>query len=303
MFDQAANVLQTPRDLLRFAISRFQEAALFYGHGTDNAWDEAAYLIAHTLHLPLAQFDALLDARLLNSEVADVLDVLERRVQQRVPAAYLTHEAWLGQFDFYVDERVIVPRSFIAELLANDAFAPWIEFPELVHRAADLCTGSGCLAILLANYYPDAEIDAVDLSSEALEVAEINRSRYGLEEQLQLWQGDLFAPLAGQRYDLIVSNPPYVDAESVAALPPEYLHEPELALGSGDDGLDLTRRLLAQAADYLNPLGILVVEIGHNRDALEEAFPTLPFMWLETSAGDGFVFLLTKEDLEQGLAV
>lgn len=303
MFDQAANVLQTPRDLLRFAISRFQQAALFYGHGTDNAWDEAAYLIAHTLHLPLAQFDALLDARLLHSEVADVLDVLERRVQQRVPAAYLTHEAWLGQFDFYVDERVIVPRSFIAELLANDAFAPWIEFPELVHRAADLCTGSGCLAILLANYYPDAEIDAVDLSSEALEVAEINRSRYGLEEQLQLWQGDLFAPLAGQRYDLIVSNPPYVDAESVAALPPEYLHEPELALGSGNDGLDLTRRLLAQAADYLNPLGILVVEIGHNRDALEEAFPTLPFMWLETSAGDGFVFLLTKEDLEQGLAV
>ncbi len=303
MFDQAANVLQTPRDLLRFAISRFQQAALFYGHGTDNAWDEAAYLIAHTLHLPLAQFDALLDARLLHSEVADVLDVLERRVQQRVPAAYLTHEAWLGQFDFYVDERVIVPRSFIAELLANDAFAPWIEFPELVHRAADLCTGSGCLAILLANYYPDAEIDAVDLSSEALEVAEINRSRYGLEEQLQLWQGDLFAPLAGQRYDLIVSNPPYVDAESVAALPPEYLHEPELALGSGDDGLDLTRRLLAQAADYLNPLGILVVEIGHNRDALEEAFPTLPFMWLETSVGDGFVFLLTKEDLEQGLAV
>ncbi|GAB2948795.1 50S ribosomal protein L3 N(5)-glutamine methyltransferase [Aquaspirillum soli] len=303
MFDQAANVLQTPRDLLRFAISRFQQAALFYGHGTDNAWDEAAYLIAHTLHLPLAQFDALLDARLLHSEVADVLDVLERRVQQRVPAAYLTHEAWLGQFDFYVDERVIVPRSFIAELLANDAFAPWIEFPELVHRAADLCTGSGCLAILLANYYPDAEIDAVDLSSEALEVAEINRSRYGLEEQLQLWQGDLFAPLAGQRYDLIVSNPPYVDAESVAALPPEYLHEPELALGSGDDGLDLTRRLLAQAADYLNPLGILVVEIGHNRDALEEAFPTLPFMWLETSAGDGFVFLLTKEDLEQGLMV
>ncbi len=303
MFDQAANVLQTPRDLLRFAISRFQQAALFYGHGTDNAWDEAAYLIAHTLHLPLAQFDALLDARLLHSEVADVLDVLERRVQQRVPAAYLTHEAWLGQFDFYVDERVIVPRSFIAELLANDAFAPWIEFPELVRRAADLCTGSGCLAILLANYYPDAEIDAVDLSSEALEVAEINRSRYGLEEQLQLWQGDLFAPLAGQRYDLIVSNPPYVDAESVAALPPEYLHEPELALGSGDDGLDLTRRLLAQAADYLNPLGILVVEIGHNRDALEEAFPTLPFMWLETSAGDGFVFLLTKEDLEQGLAV
>lgn len=302
MFDQAANVLQTPRDLLRFAISRFQEAALFYGHGTDNAWDEAAYLIAHTLHLPLAQFDSLLDARLLNSEVADVLDVLERRVQQRVPAAYLTHEAWLGQFDFYVDERVIVPRSFIAELLANDALAPWIEFPELVHSAADLCTGSGCLAILLANYYPDAEIDAVDLSSDALEVAEINRSRYGLEEQVQLWQGDLFAPLAGRRYDLIVSNPPYVDAESVAALPPEYLHEPELALGSGDDGLDLTRQLLAQAADYLNPLGSLVVEIGHNRAALEEAFPTLPFMWLETSAGDGFVFLLTKEDLEQGLA-
>ena len=299
MFDIARQHLKTPRDLLRFAMSRFTEAGLFFGHGTDNAWDEAAYLIAHTLHLPIDRFDALLDARLLPSELNDALDILERRVSERVPAAYLTREAWLAGHDFYIDERVIVPRSFIAELLP-DGLSPWIEHPELVHRALDLCTGSGCLAILLADAYPDAEVDAVDLSTDALDVATLNIARYGLEQRVTPIESDLWAGVAGNRYDLIVSNPPYVDAESVAALPDEYLKEPELALGSGEDGLDATRAILEQATHFLNPFGVLVVEIGHNRDVLEALYPALTFTWLDTSGGDGFVFLLTREDLVTG---
>ena len=195
----------------------------------------------------------------------------------------------------FVDERVIVPRSFIYELL-GDSLTPWIEHPELVHRALDLCTGSGCLAVQMAHHYPAAEIDAVDLSLDALEVAAINVEDYGLEERINLIHTDLFEGLEGT-YDLIVSNPPYVDAESVDMLPDEYLHEPELALGSGEDGLDATRQILLHAAKYLNPKGVLLVEIGHNRDVLEAAYPELPFTWLETSGGDGFVFLLTREQL------
>ncbi|MGN6925946.1 50S ribosomal protein L3 N(5)-glutamine methyltransferase, partial [Neisseria sp. P0017.S006] len=190
-------------------------------------------------------------------------------------------------------ERVIVPRSFIYELL-GDGIRPWIEHDELVHRALDLCTGSGCLAIQMAHHYPDAQIDAVDLSLDALEVAAINIEDYGLEDRISLVHTDLFEGL-DETYDLIVSNPPYVDAESVEALPDEYLHEPEMALGSGEDGLDATRQIILQAAKYLNPKGVLLVEIGHNREVLEAAYPELPFTWLETSGGDGFVFLLTRE--------
>lgn len=295
MFRQADQHLRTIRDLLRFAVSRFQAAELSFGHGSDNAHDEAAYLILHTLHLPLDTLDPYLDAVLLPEEIAEVLNILERRVTERLPAAYLTHQAWQGDFDFYVDERVIVPRSFIYELL-GDGLRPWIEYDELVHRALDLCTGSGCLAIQMAHHYPDAQIDAVDISLDALEVAAINVEDYGLEERINLIHTDLFEGL-DQTYDLIVSNPPYVDAESVAALPEEYLHEPELALGSGTDGLDATRTILLQAAKFLNPQGVLLVEIGHNREALEAAYPKLPFTWLETSGGDGFVFLLTREQL------
>ena len=296
MYAEARHTLHTVRDVLRFAISRFQEAGLVFGHGSDNAWDEAAYLLAHTLHLPLERFDALLDCRLLPTERDAALAVIERRVSERLPAAYLTHEAWLAGHDFYVDERVIVPRSFIAELLP-EALEPWIEHPELVHSVLDLCTGSGCLAILTALYYPDADVDAIDLSPEALEVAGINVGRYGMQDRIRLVESDLWAGVAGLSYDLIVSNPPYVDAESVAALPDEYLKEPELALGSGDDGLEATRRILEEAAAHLNPFGVLVVEIGHNRDVLEMQYPQLPFTWLETSGGDGFVFLLTREEL------
>ena len=295
MFTQAAQELSTLRDILRFAVSRFNDAELFFGHGSDNAHDEAASLILHTLNLPLDTLDPYLDAKLLETEKEEVLALIERRVTERLPVAYLTNQAWQGDFDFYVDERVIVPRSFIYELL-GDSLTPWIEYPELINRALDLCTGSACLAIQMAHHYPAAEIDAVDLSLDALEVAAINVEEYGLEDRISLIHTDLFEGLEGT-YDLIVSNPPYVDAESVDALPDEYLHEPELALGSGQDGLDATREIILQAAKFLNPKGVLLVEIGHNRDVLEAAYPELPFTWLETSGGDGFVFLLTREQL------
>lgn len=295
LFEQAQSSLHTVRDFLRFAISRFNQAQLSFGHGSDNAHDEAAYLILHTLNLPLDTLDPYLDAKLLDDEKEILLDKIYARVVNRVPVAYLTNQAWQGDFDFYVDERVIVPRSFIYELLGVP-LSPWIEYPELVHRALDLCTGSGCLAIQMAEHYPVAEIDAVDISLDALEVAAINVEEYGLQDRINLIHTDLFEGLDGT-YDLIISNPPYVDAESVAELPEEYLHEPELALGSGEDGLDTTRQILLHAAKFLNPQGVLLVEIGHNRDVLERAYPELPFMWLETSGGDGFVFLLTREQL------
>ena len=295
LFRQAESSLHTLRDFLRFAVSRFQQAGLVFGHGSDNAHDEAAYLILHTLHLPLDMLEPYLDAALLADEKTELLGKLRERIEQRVPVAYITQHARQGDFDFYVDERVIVPRSFIYELL-GEPLSPWIEYPELVHRALDLCTGSGCLAIQMAAHYPAAQIDAVDISLDALEVAAVNVEDYGLQERIQLVHTDLFEGLEGT-YDLIVSNPPYVDAESVDALPEEYLHEPELALGSGEDGLDATREILLQAAKFLNPRGVLLVEIGHNRDVLEREYPELPFVWLDTSGGDGFVFLLTREQL------
>jgi ribosomal protein L3 glutamine methyltransferase len=277
-------------------VSRFNEAKLFFGHGSDNAFDEAAYLILHTLHLPLDRLEPFLDASLTHGESEEVQAVIERRVRDRLPAAYLTNEAWLGEHRFYVDERVIVPRSFIAELL-QEQLAPWVEVPDEVTRALDLCTGSGCLAILAALAFPNAEVDAVDLSADALEVAAKNVAEYGLADRVELIESDLFAALAGRTYDVILSNPPYVNAESVAALPPEYQAEPALALGSGEDGLDATRQILVKAKSHLNPGGLLVVEIGHNRDALEAAYPALPFTWLDTESGDQFVFMLRREDL------
>ena len=294
-FDDTESLI-TVRDWLRFAVSRFNEAKLFFGHGSDNAFDEAAYLILHTLHLPLDRLEPFLDASLTHGESEQVQAMIERRVKERIPAAYLTHEAWLGEHRFYVDERVIVPRSFIAELL-REHLAPWIDDPEAVVRALDLCTGSGCLAILAALAFPNAGVDAVDLSKDALDVAAKNVADYGLADRIELIQSDLFAALDGRSYDLIISNPPYVNAESVAALPPEYQAEPALALGSGEDGLDATRQILAAAKSHLNPNGLLVVEIGHNRDALEAAYPALPFTWLDTESGDQFVFMLRREDL------
>ncbi len=294
-FDDTESLI-TVRDWLRFAVSRFNEAGLFFGHGSDNAFDEAAYLILHTLHLPLDRLEPFLDASLTHGEGEAVQAIVERRVRERLPAAYLTHEAWLAGHRFYVDERAIVPRSFIAELL-HDQLAPWIDDADAVTRVLDLCTGSGCLAILAALAFPGADIDAVELSPDALAVAQKNIADYGLGARVAPIESDLFAALGGRSYDLILSNPPYVNAASVAVLPPEYRAEPALALGSGEDGLDATRQILAQAKAHLNPGGLLVVEIGHNRDALEAAYPTLPFTWLDTAGGDQFVFLLRREDL------
>lgn len=296
MSDEAKTRLLTIRDVLRFAVSRFNEAGLAFGHGSASAYDEAAYLILHTLHLPLDTLDPFLDARLPQAELDSVLKVIERRVAERVPAAYLTHEAWLGDFRFYVDERVIVPRSYIAELLREE-LAPWIENPASVQTALDLCTGSGCLAVLLAHVFPDATVDAADISKPALQVAQRNVADYGLGERITPIESDLFKALKGRRYDLIVSNPPYVDADSMALLPEEYRHEPSQALAGGVDGLDAVRVILREAPRHLNPDGLLVVEIGHNREALEEAFPETEFTWPRTSGGDGYVFLLRREQL------
>jgi ribosomal protein L3 glutamine methyltransferase len=295
-FAGAGTALQTVRDLLRFAVSRFQEAALTFGHGTDNAFDEAAYLILHTLHLPLDRLEPFLDARLLPEEVDEILGVLSRRVHERLPAAYITREAWLADHRFYVDERVIVPRSHIAELI-SERFAAWLPDPDSVSRALDLCTGSGCLAVVLAHAFPDAQIDACDLSPQALAVARRNVQDYGLEGRIELLESDLFAGLGGRKYDLIVSNPPYVTAASMRALPTEYRKEPVLALAGGEDGLDVVRRILAQARPHLSGRGILVVEVGDAREQVEAALPDYGFTWLETSAGDGLVFLLERDQL------
>ena len=298
MFTEALAHLRTVRDWLRFAVSRFHEAGLAYGQGSTNAFDEAAWLILHTLHLPLDRLDPFLDAVLTPAERESVAQVLRRRIEERIPAAYLTNEAWLGEFRFYVDERAIVPRSYIAELLPQ-GLEPWLGEADNVTRALDLCTGSGCLAVLLALHYPQAQVDATELSADTLDVARRNVAEYGLEERVALKQGDLFADLKGP-YQLIVSNPPYVNAESMAALPEEFRREPQAALAGGEDGLDLVRRILAQAHQRLAKGGVLAMEIGHNRDAVEAAFPDVPFTWLETSGGDGFVLLLERSQLPAG---
>jgi ribosomal protein L3 glutamine methyltransferase len=292
----AARELATLRDWLRYAVSRFEEAGIFCGHGVTNSFDEAAWLILSALHLPHDRLDIFLDAVVTVPERRRLLHLIERRAIGRIPTAYLLREAWLGEYRFYVDERVIVPRSFIAELL-RDGLAPWVGQPEEVTAVADICTGSGCLAILAAHAFPNAEVDAADISDEALAVARRNIAEHGLDDRVHVVHSDMLAGLKGKRYEVILCNPPYVNAASMETLPAEYRHEPRLALASGEDGLEHVRTLLRLAPQHLYPGGLLVVEIGHNRDALEAAFPDLPFTWLEVSAGDGFVFLLTREQL------
>lgn len=287
---------QTLRDLLRHAVTRFNTAQLYFGHGSDNAFDEAAYLLLHTLKLPLDQLDPFLDARLTTDEIQTLLGLIERRAKDRVPVAYLTNEALLGGYRFYVDERVIVPRSFIAELIPEQ-FQPWVPDPDAVHKVLELCTGSGCLAIMLADAFPNAQIDAVDLSVDALEVAKKNVAEYELQDRVTLYQSDLYEKLPAKKYDLIVTNPPYVNSASMAKLPAEYKAEPQLALAGGDDGMDLVRRIVAGAKERLTPSGVLVVEIGNEFAHAEAAFAELELTWLSTSAGDESVFLLTADQL------
>jgi ribosomal protein L3 glutamine methyltransferase len=287
----------TPRDLLRYAVTRFNAARLFFGHGSAEAFDEAAYLVLHTLKLPLDKLEPFLDARLLQEEVLQVLAVIERRVTERVPAAYITNEAWLGSYRFYVDERVLVPRSFIAELIPHQ-FSPWVSDPFAVENVLELCTGSGCLAIMMADAFPNAVVDAVDISKDALAVAEHNIRDYKLEGRVNPIESDLYANVPFKKYDLIVTNPPYVNAESMKQLPPEYQREPQIALAGGADGMDLVRKIVAGAAERLTPDGVLVVEIGNECEFAEAAFGHLGLTWLTTSAGDEQVFLLTADQLQ-----
>ncbi len=281
---------------VEYAEQLFTDADLYFGHGSFEAFDEAVYLVLSALKLPLDELDSVWNRRVNTTERAAVLQLIHRRVDERIPAAYLTNEAFLGPYRFYVDERVIVPRSFIAELL-RDQLSPWVDDPDSVSSVLDLCTGSGCLAILAALTFPNAHVDATDLSSDALDVAKRNVAEYAFADRVTVTQSDLFAGLKRQQYDIIITNPPYVTAASMNTLPDEYHREPEMALASGVDGLDHVRVILRDAPQHLKPGGLLLVEVGFNREAMEAAFPHLPLTWLETSAGDGVVFLVTGEEL------
>lgn len=290
---------KTLRDLLRYAVTRFQQEQLAFGHGNNNAYDEAAYLLLHGLHLPLDTLEPFLDAILLPDEIAHLLTLINRRIQERIPAAYLTKEAWMHGLRFYVDQRVIVPRSLIGELL-QEKIAPWLPNPDAIHHVLELCTGSGCLAIMAALTFPEAYIDAVDISTDALEVAQRNRQDYQLEERITFYQGDLYQSLDHTKqasYDLIIANPPYVNDQAMQNLPAEYLAEPRLALSGGHDGMDIVRRIITQAKTYLKPDGVIVIEIGNEYQHVLNAFPELPITWLPTSAGEEQVFLLSAQDL------
>lgn len=288
--------LHSLRDLLRWAVTRFNAAGLAFGHGQPDAYDEAVFLLLHALHLPTDRIEAFLDARLLPAELARLRGLIEQRVVERKPAAYLLQEAWLQGFKFYVDERVIVPRSFIAELL-HEGLQPWIQEPGDIGSVLDLCTGSGCLAILAAEAFPRALVDAVDQSADALQVAARNVAAYGLQDRVRLEQSDLFAALGTRKYDLILSNPPYVPEAAMHRLPAEYRHEPPIALAGGPDGTDIVARLLEQTPKHIARDGLLIVEVGGERAAVERRFPSLPFTWLTTSGGDDMVFVLRGEEL------
>lgn len=295
--NSSREALLSVRDLIRYAVSRFNEHKLFFGHGSDNAWDEAVYLVLHALHLPPDQLEPFMDARVIPSEREAALSLIDLRCERRLPAPYLTHEAWLQGYTFHVDQRVIVPRSPIAELLMNQ-LSPWVVDPYEVTGILDLCTGSGCLAIIAAHQFPEAFVDATDISKDALDVALINVDQHGLKDRLNLHHGSLFDPLpVSAQYDLIISNPPYVNSESMAKLPPEHRHEPSLALAGGDDGMDIVRTIIEQAPAHLRENGFLLIEIGHERPFFEAAFPELEPVWLDTAEASDQILLLTKEQL------
>jgi ribosomal protein L3 glutamine methyltransferase len=299
--EDITNELVTLRDYWRYAISRFNAADLSYGHGTTTAGDDAAFLLLDTLDLPIDALDPFLDARLLPAERRLLAERIEARVTTRKPSSYLTGRAYIQGVRFHVDERVIVPRSHIGEILFSEYLgengSSFLPDPMSVESAVDICTGSGCLAVLAAKFFPAATVDAVDLSADALEVAELNIAEHDVAGQVNLFKGDLFAPLSGRRYDLIITNPPYVDHEALDLYPPEFRAEPEMAHDGGEDGLDLVRRILTDAPNFLNPEGGMICEIGSGREILEEEFPHLDFVWLETAESQDAVFWISAEAL------
>lgn len=294
--NNAQEDLRTVRDVLRYAVTAFNDADLFFGHGQIDAFDEATFLVLRGLQLPLERMEVFLDARLTYDEIGRLLHLIDLRVNKLIPAAYLLKEAWLQGYRFTVDERVIIPRSFIGELL-RDGLQPWVSDPEAVSDVLDLCTGSGCLAIMAADLFANAQVDAVDISADALAVTRANIVDYKLTARVHAIESDLFRALDGRRYDVILCNPPYVTEAAMQRLPQEYRHEPALALGAGPDGMNVVRRLLLEARHHLKPNGLLIVEVGDGRAEVERQFPNLPFTWITTSAGDDMVFLLSKEDL------
>lgn len=294
----------TLRDLWRYAVSRFSAADLFYGHGAVNAMDEATFIVLESLHLPIDQPNPFLDARLTRDERALILSRIEERVTTRKPAPYILGRAYMHGLSFAVDENVLVPRSYIGELLVSGRLTEGsglIADAESVTAVLDLCTGSGCLAIMAAMAFPNARVAAVDLSPKALAVARRNVAEYGMNEQVKLYEGDLFQPLKGQRFDLILTNPPYVDADGMSDLPPEYLHEPRMALAGGEDGIDLVRTIIEEAAAHLNPGGGILCEIGRCKPALEAAYPDLDFLWMDTEESQGELFWLTRQQLPKAV--
>ena len=296
---EAERELETLNDVIRWAVSHFNEAGVFLGHGTDNMWDEAIALVLPTLHLHYDLPDVAWQARLTRSEVLLLIEVILRRINERIPSAYITNKARFAGLSFYVDQRVLVPRSPIAELIEK-RFSPWLVQDHAAH-ILDLCTGSGCIAIAAAHYFPEAQVDAVDICQRALEVAALNIEKYRLQDRVHLYPGDLFdaLPEKNQQYDLIISNPPYVDAEDMRTLPTEYTHEPSLGLAGGEDGLLIVQKILTEAKAYLKPEGVLVIEVGNSESALMEYYPHVPFTWLDFERGGGGVFILTYEDLIQ----
>ncbi|MGZ9897744.1 50S ribosomal protein L3 N(5)-glutamine methyltransferase [Shewanella gaetbuli] len=294
--DEAVTELRTIGDMLRWGVSRFNDAGIYYGHGTDNAWDEAIALVFHALHLPEEIGQQVIHTNLTSSEKHKIVELIIRRVRERLPVPYLTNKARFAGLEFFVDERVLVPRSPIAEMINNN-FSPWL-YNKPVNRIMDLCTGSGCIAIACAYAFEDAEVDALDISEDALEVAQVNIEGLGVMDRVFPIQSDIFSSIPkGPQYDLIVSNPPYVDEEDIGDMPEEYHHEPEIGLASGRDGLDLTKRILANAADYLTENGVLVVEVGNSMVHLIEQFPDVPFTWVEFEFGGDGVFVLTRDQL------
>ena len=291
-----ANLL-TIRDVTRWAMSEMERNAISLGHGTADFWEEATFLVMRTLKLPFDRLETFWGAHLTPQELEEVLCNIDLRVHMKKPVPYLIKEGWLSDHCFYVDERVLIHRSFIAELL-EESLSPWIEDPECVTAVLDMCTGSGCLAILAAETFPNAAVTGADISPDALDVAKINRTRFGLDDDLELVQTDLFTHLKDRKFDLIISNPPYVTEEAMEELPAEYRHEPALALGAGRDGMDILRRMMPVLADYLTDDGMAVIEIGDGREAFEALWPTLPVTWLTTSGGDDMVFLVKRSGLK-----